>query len=54
MAGNVVAPDAGVALLYAREFYGSGRRASPVVCPRECIVEITTRDLLHPPAVDRS
>ena len=54
-AGNLVAPDADLAQLYAREFYG--RRQESVrlwVVPRGQIREIVDNDLLRPPAVDRS
>jgi ring-1,2-phenylacetyl-CoA epoxidase subunit PaaB len=53
--GNIVAPDAELALLYAREFYGRrGESHRLWVVPREAIVEINDPDILHPPAVDRS
>ncbi len=53
--GQVVAPDAEMALLYAREFYGRRQESHRLwVVPREAIVEINDPDLLHPPAVDRS
>jgi ring-1,2-phenylacetyl-CoA epoxidase subunit PaaB len=53
--GNVVAPDAEMAILYAREFYGRRQEAHRIwIVPRECITEINDPDLLDPPAVDRS
>lgn len=53
--GNVVAPDAEMALLYAREFYGRRQESQRIwVVPREAIAEINDPDILHPPAVDRS
>ena len=53
--GNVVAPDPGLALLYAREFYGRRQESARIwVVPRDAIVEINDPDILHPPAVDRS
>ena len=53
--GSVIAPDAEMALLYAREFYGRRQESHAIwVVPREAILEITDQDLLHPPAVDRS
>src|SRR4051812_41533622 len=54
-AGNLLAPDADFATLYAKEFYG--RRQESVrlwVVPRGAIREIVDNDLLRPPAVDRS
>ena len=54
-AGNLLAPDADLAQLYAREFYA--RRQESVrlwVVPRVAIREIVDNDLLRPPAVDRS
>ena len=54
-AGNLVAPNADLALLYAREFYGRRQESVRIwVVPREAIVEIVDHDLLRPPAVDRS
>ena len=54
-AGNIVAPDADFALLYAREFYGRRQESVRIwVVPRAQIVEIVDHDLLRPPAVDRS
>ena len=53
--GNVVAPDAEMALLYAREFYGRRQESHRIwVVPRDAILEINDPDILHPPAVDRS
>ncbi len=53
--GSVIAPDAEMALLYAREFYGRRQESYALwVVPRDAILEITDQDLLHPPAVDRS
>ena len=53
--GNVVAGDAEMALLYAREFYGRRQESHRIwVVPRDAIVELNDQDLLHPPAVDRS
>ncbi|MDQ6693022.1 MAG: phenylacetic acid degradation protein PaaB [Chloroflexota bacterium] len=53
--GNIVAPDAEMAILYAREFYARRQESYRLwVVPREAIVEIDDQDLLHPPAVDRS
>lgn len=53
--GNLVAPDAEMALLYAREFYGRRQESHRIwVVPREAILELSDHDLLHPPAVDRS
>jgi ring-1,2-phenylacetyl-CoA epoxidase subunit PaaB len=53
--GNIVAPDAEMAVLYAREFYGRRDESYRLwVVPREAIVEINDPDILHPPAVDRS
>ena len=53
--GNLVAPDAEMAVLYAREFYGRRQESHRLwIVPREAIVEINDQDLLHPPAVDRS
>ena len=52
--GNVVAPDAHLALHYAREFYG--RRGESVrlwVVPRGAILELDNADLLQP-VLDRS
>ncbi len=52
--GNLVAPDDGLALHYAREFYG--RRGESVrlwVVPRSAILELDDVDLLQP-ALDRS
>ena len=54
-AGNMLAPDADFALLYAREFYGRRQESVRIwVVPRAQIVEIVDHDLLRPPAVDRS
>jgi phenylacetate-CoA oxygenase PaaH subunit len=54
-AGNVLAPDAAFALLYAREFYGRRQESVRIwVVPRDQIQEIVDDDLLRPPAVDRS
>ena len=53
-AGNVVAPDAELALHYARELYG--RRSESVrlwVVPRTQISDLSDPDLLQPP-LDRS
>jgi ring-1,2-phenylacetyl-CoA epoxidase subunit PaaB len=53
--GSVVAPDARMALLYAREFYGRRNESHRIwVVPRDAILEISDPDILHPPAVDRS
>jgi ring-1,2-phenylacetyl-CoA epoxidase subunit PaaB len=53
--GNVVAADAEMALLYAREFYGRRQESHRLwVVPRDAIVELSDPDILHPPAVDRS
>jgi ring-1,2-phenylacetyl-CoA epoxidase subunit PaaB len=53
--GSVIAPDAEMALLYAREFYGRRQESYALwVVPRDAILEITDQDILHPPAVDRS
>ncbi len=53
--GNVVAPDAEMAILYAREFYGRRGESHRIwIVPREAIVEINDPDILNPPAVDRS
>ena len=53
--GQVVAFDAEMALLYAREFYGRRQESHRIwVVPREAILEISDPDILHPPAVDRS
>lgn len=53
--GNVVAPDAEMAILYAREFYARRQESHRIwVVPRESIIEINDPDLLNPPAVDRS
>ncbi len=53
--GNIVAPDADLAVLYAREFYGRRQEAHRIwIVPREAIIELNDQDLLHPPAVDRS
>lgn len=53
--GNIIAPDMGMALLYAREFYGRRNESHRLwVVPRDQIVEISDQDILHPPAVDRS
>lgn len=53
--GNVMAPDAEMALLYAREFYGRRQESHRLwVVPRDAIVEISDPDILRPPAVDRS
>lgn len=52
--GNVVAPDANLALHYAREFYG--RRGESIrlwVIPRAAILELEDADLLEP-ILDRS
>ena len=52
--GSVVAPDEGLALHYAREFYG--RRGESIrlwVVPRESILELENVDLLKP-VLDRS
>ena len=52
--GNVVAPDDGLALHYAREFYG--RRGESVrlwVVRRDTILELDNADLLQP-TLDRS
>ena len=52
--GSVVAPDQGLALHYAREFYG--RRGESVrlwVVPRAAILELEDADLLKP-ILDRS
>ena len=52
--GNVVAPDADLALHYAREFYG--RRGESIrlwVIPRTAILELEDADLLEP-ILDRS
>ncbi|HUS14428.1 MAG TPA: hypothetical protein VM536_05335 [Chloroflexia bacterium] len=54
-AGNLTAPDAGMAELYAREFYGRRNESVRIwVVPRDAVREIVDADLLHPPAVDRS
>ena len=54
-AGNLTAPDADMAELYAREFYGRRNESIRIwVVPRAAIREIVDGDLLHPPAVDRS
>jgi ring-1,2-phenylacetyl-CoA epoxidase subunit PaaB len=54
-AGNLTAPDADMAELYAREFYGRRNESIRLwVAPRAAIREIVDADLLHPPAVDRS
>ena len=53
-AGNLLAPDAELAIHYAREFYG--RRQESVrlwVVPRASIVDLSDPDLLQPP-LDRS
>ena len=53
-AGNLLAPDAELAMHYAREFYG--RRQESVrlwVVPRASIVDLSDPDLLQPP-LDRS
>jgi ring-1,2-phenylacetyl-CoA epoxidase subunit PaaB len=53
-AGNVIAPDAGLAMHYARELYG--RRQESVrlwVVPRTEITDLSDPDLLLPP-LDRS
>ena len=53
--GSVIAPDAEMAVLYAREFYGRRQESHRIwVVPREAIIEIDDPDILHPPAVDRS
>jgi len=53
--GSVIAPDAEMAVLYAREFYGRRQESHRLwVVPREAIIEIDDPDILHPPAVDRS
>src|SRR5438309_5907852 len=53
--GNIIAPDLGMALLYAREFYGRRNESRRLwVVPRDQIIEISDQDILHPPAVDRS
>lgn len=52
--GSVVAPDDGLALHYAREFYG--RRGESIrlwVVPRMAIMELENADLLKP-VLDRS
>ena len=54
-AGNLTAPDQGMAELYAREFYGRRNESIRIwVVPRAAVSEIVDVDLLHPPAVDRS
>jgi len=54
-AGNLTAPDADMAELYAREFYGRRNESVRIwVVPRAAVREIVDADLLHPPAVDRS
>ncbi|HMA35520.1 MAG TPA: hypothetical protein VKY74_13725 [Chloroflexia bacterium] len=54
-AGNLTAPDADMAELYAREFYGRRNESIRIwVVPRATVREIVDADLLHPPAVDRS
>ena len=53
--GNLLAPNAEMAVLFAREFYGRRNESRRLwVVPREAIVEISDPDILHPPAVDRS
>lgn len=53
--GSVIAPDAEMAILYAREFYGRRQESHRLwIVPRDAIVEVSDKDLLHPPAVDRS
>lgn len=53
--GSVIAPDAEMAILYAREFYGRRQESHRLwIVPRDAIVEVSDPDLLHPPAVDRS
>ncbi|MGI8589291.1 MAG: hypothetical protein ACR2M0_16650 [Chloroflexia bacterium] len=54
-AGNLTAPDADMAELYAREFYARRNESIRLwVVPRDMVREIVDADLLHPPAVDRS
>lgn len=54
-AGNLTAPDADMAELYAREFYGRRNESVRIwVVARAEIREIVDVDLLHPLAVDRS
>jgi ring-1,2-phenylacetyl-CoA epoxidase subunit PaaB len=53
-AGNVRAPDAELALHYAREFYGRRQESSRLwVVPRDAINELDDSDWLQPP-FDRS
>ncbi len=53
-AGNVRAPDAELALHYAREFYSRRQESIRLwVVPRAAIQEIDNPDLLQPP-LDRS
>ncbi|HEX5505017.1 MAG TPA: hypothetical protein VFW96_20545 [Thermomicrobiales bacterium] len=52
--GNLRAPDEGLALHYAREFYSRrGESLRLWVVPRETIAELSDPDLLRPP-LDRS
>jgi ring-1,2-phenylacetyl-CoA epoxidase subunit PaaB len=53
--GNLLAPNAEMAVLFAREFYGRRNESHRLwVVPREAILELVDPDILHPPAVDRS
>ncbi len=53
-AGNLLAPDAELAMHYAREFYGRRQESTRLwVVPRAAIVDLSDPDLLQPP-LDRS